>query len=223
MLRARIDQVFCRVPDRCQGGTCNAGTTLPECRDLAIGDYCTYLDSEYGARCTATDPSSIGCRIAANFPALATEIPQCTSANVYAFGFTTYRRYAFNSATAVEVFLPSNGLFSTTAVDLCNPAASSGSKFVSKAMALDMSIVLSDQGVLPAPNGISLGELELVSGACQGYTLRQLAHRAEQLADGIMPPGTTCRDTTTVESVVTSVLSGFRLCQGVAADVALPE
>jgi len=228
VLRATIDREHCQNADTCTGGACTPGTTAPTCRGIVTGDYCTYTDSDLGAFCKPGQETQIHCVLQANWALVATERPVCSSQLVYAFGFSTasgssYRRYAFNSFLALEAFLPTSGAFSTTATDYCNPPASAGNRFVSRAIALDLSIALSDVGVRPRPFGISLGELVLTTGECAGYSLRELAHRAEMVAVGVRPPGDTCWESLPIENTIQSVVLGFRNCLGAPANVGLPD
>ncbi|MFO0746056.1 MAG: hypothetical protein U1F43_10330 [Myxococcota bacterium] len=223
VLRATLDHEYCQRPDLCAGGACAPGSDTTQCMDIAVGDYCTYSDADYGAACPANSPNDIACRLAANYAKIAIETPTCTSQKVYAFGFSTMRRYAFSTADAIVNFLPTTGVFSSAVVDLCNPGTASGNRFVSRGIALDLSVALSDAGVLPAPHGVPFGDLMITTGACAGFSIRDLVQRAEMLADGVTPPGTFCKDTTTVESVVLAITSGFRMCAGVADGVGLPE
>ena len=228
VLRATLDREYCQVADQCSAGECDGGSDVTTCLTLVPGEYCSYDDSDLGAVCKPGQEQQIQCVLQANFAKIATERPVCSSQLVYAFGFSSgsgssYRRYAFNSATAIANFLPTASPFSSSPVDLCNPVASTGNRFVSRAMALDLSIVLSDVGVLPAPHGVAFGDLRLTTGDCSGYSLRELAHRAEMVAVGVRPPGVSCWDATSIESVVQAVVVGFRNCQTVMPGVRYPD
>ncbi|MCC6621074.1 MAG: hypothetical protein IT385_07450 [Deltaproteobacteria bacterium] len=228
VLRGTIDREHCQRADTCDDASCVAGSPSTACRSLAAGDYCTYTDADLGAYCKPGQESQMNCVLQANFARVATERPLCSSQFVYAFGFsssggTSYRRYAFNSFLALEAFLPTAGAFSTTANDYCNPTAVVGNRFVSRAIALDLSIALSDLGLTPRPHGISLGELTLTSDNCAGYSLRELVHRAEMVAVGVRPPGDLCWDSQTIENTIQTVVLGFRHCLGVPAGVGLPD
>lgn len=222
VIRLGLDQAFCQNADQCTNGTCVGGTEATVCRDLAIGDYCTYDATQFGTACNGVSTQA-GCILSNNFALLQLERTACGVApRGVAYGFTGYRRWGFTSASRIDVFLPTNGA-GTGAVDLCNPSASSASASVGRMFALDLSIILSDVGATPAPGGVPLGDLVRTTGVCAGLSLREISRRAEAVASGSPTGFDTCNTLTILDAEATAIVNGFKSCAGIPDGVALPE
>ncbi len=222
VIRLGLDQVFCQNADQCSNGSCLGGTEAPICRDLAVGDYCTYDAAQFGTACSGV-PTQAGCILSSNFSKLQLERTACgVSPRGVAFGFTGFRRWGFTSATRVDVFMPPTGNASG-AVDLCNPSATSATAYVGRAFALDLSILLSDVGGLPAPGGVPFGDLVRTTGPCAGLSLREISRRAEAVASGSPTGFDTCNTLTVLDTEITAIVNGFKNCAGVAEGVTLPQ
>ncbi len=222
VIRLDLIREFCDQSDVCSAGACVGGTESTECRDIAVGDYCTYDDRDFGTAC-GTDPTTAGCVLAQNFSAIALERTFCSSTQRgVAFGFTGYRRWGFLTANRIDLFLPTVGS-GTTLTDLCNPLATTASPFVGRAFALDLSIRLSDVGALPAPGSVPFGDLVRTTGSCAGLSLREIARRAEAVASYAPTGATSCNTLSVLDAEVTTILQGFRGCQSMLEGVVLPE
>ncbi|MBL8785934.1 MAG: hypothetical protein JNJ59_13620 [Deltaproteobacteria bacterium] len=223
VLRFELDREYCLAADTCTSGTCGGGTSRSECSTITVGNYCTYPDFDYAATCSAGAPTSAACILNNAFTLIAQERTACsTSIRGVAFGMTGYRRWGFTTAGKVQAFLPTTG-GGSSAVDLCNPASSTAAAFVGRVFALDLSIILSDVGALPAPNGVPLGELVRTTGPCAGLTIREIARRGEAVASGAPTGATTCSTQTILDAEVNAITQGFYRCQSVMSGVALPQ
>lgn len=224
VLRMNLERVHCQNADVCSTSMCVGGTVATECRDIQQGDYCTYTDSDadFGGTCTAANPQSGACKLAAGFSAIAIERTACsTTTKGVAFGHTGYRRWGFGSAPKIALFLPTTANV-TLVIDQCNPGPGAARPEVGRAFALALSIALSDAGTLPAPGGVPLGELVRTTGPCTGLTIREIARRTEVVVSGANVGGTICADVTTLDSEVTAINNGFRNCQSIMPGVTLP-
>jgi|GEM_PF-2163164 len=222
-IRLNLEREHCQNADTCSATGCVAGTVATQCRDLQVGDYCTYTDVDFGSSCSANAPQSGACRLVQGFNAIANERTACgASIGGVACGHTGYKRWGFTSAQKIDAFLPATASVSFS-VDQCNPGASTARAEVGRVLALSLSIALSDAGVLPAPSGVPLGELIRTTGACAGLPLREIARRAEAVVSGAPTGATTCTDATTLDQEVTNINNGFRSCGGVMPGVGLPQ
>jgi len=223
VLRLNLEREQCDQSDMCGAAGCVGGTVTTQCRDLLVGDYCTYTDADFGAACSAASPNSGACRLVQGFNAIANERTACSqTVKGVAFGHTGYKRWGFSSAPKIDAFLPTTALVSFT-VDQCNAGPTTARPEVGRVFALSLSIALSDAGTLPAAGGVPLGELVRTSGVCAGLSIREIARRAEAIASGAAPGATTCADLATLDQEVTAINNGFRNCQGVMTGIGLPQ
>ncbi len=223
VLRLNLAQVFCQRSDVCQGNQCTSGTLRATCRDIDAGDYCTYDDRDFSGGCGRTGGTSAACVLAAAWPKLAVERTSCAAQLGFAFGFNGYRRLSFTALANLVSFMPSTGPGSPAQIEVCNPGPSAGTASVSHALALDLSIALSDLGATPAPLGVPLGDLVWNSGTCTGISLREITRRAEMVASGVRPPDGPCYDGPTLAATVGDIIQGFYRCQATTTKALLPE
>jgi len=157
---------------------------------ITTGQFTTYTQGGWGAPPHGNNP---GAFLAANF------------ANVYGTnGSVTIGggyKLTFNSALAIQNFLPQGGTPGKLTANATNPTSSAAGVFAGQVLALQLAVDFSNKGYLPA----GLANLKVVSGPMAGQTVAQvLAAANTALGGGSLPAGMTISDLNTVVDAINS-------------------
>lgn len=165
----------CAAAAKASASAC-VDVTPPDDQTIENGDYCTFSQGGFGGNGTPYD------RLAANFPTL---YPSGVEAGI--LGTTGYSM-RFNTATAVQDYLPASKTANKLNADLVNPTSTNSGVFGGQVLALKLNIALSDAAVNPA----NFGDLYYCDAASSlnGQTVRQILAAAETtLGGGALPSG----------------------------------
>lgn len=151
---------------------------------IAVGKFCTYTQGGWGTSCKGGNP---GCVRDTNWAKLSGSTGGCggTTTGVV-LGQTSPKQLVFTTSAAVDAFLPAGGTASalTNASALVNPVSSTAGVFAGQLLSLKLNVAGGDNGVLPVLGTVRLGDLKFNSGACSGFTVRQVLSRSDTAISG---------------------------------------
>jgi hypothetical protein len=156
------------------------------------GPFTTYTQGGWGAKPAGNNPGKI----------LQDNWTRVFGEGSFSVGGDKYN-LTFTSSAAVEAFLPQGGQAGVLKASATNPTRSAAGVFAGQAVALSLSVAMSDAGVTRS----NLAGLKLASGKLAGQTVAAVLQMCNTaLNGGALPDGVTLSD---LNSIVDSINNNF--------------
>ena len=193
---------------------------------ISVGDFCTFTQGGWGSKCPGSHPpGQPGCLLQDRFAATETTALPCgASSKGLLLGSAAPAQMAFSSSAAVQAYLPAGGTGAAlhTSAPLCNPTSTSAGVLGGQLTALALNVAFSDAGYFPQASTAHLGDLVATSGACAGYTVRQILARGNQVLSGLTPSGAQCATPDALVTAADAINQNFDNCAANLGGLRLP-